>query len=265
MNNTIKNSEFRDIKYILTSTMRTKLLISLKECGKNLEALRNDIPKPSATILHGLKELENMHYVKKVNKSYYLTSNGELLTVNLLKLIENWYTINKNEIFWNNHCLDDIPNESIRNLFQIKDAECITSTNTDLTKALTTYMEIISKSTKLKIILPIFSETHLNIITDLVEKENLEKIEILTTKTILESIETNALFKKRLKSDKINVKLLKKEVNLFLTCSNECIAMNLFFKDGHFDDSQLLISKSEKGQKWGDNLFEYYERESLEA
>ena len=89
MNKTMKNNEFRDIKYILTSTMRTKLLISLKECGKNLEALRNDIPKPSATILHGLKELENMHYVKKVNKTYHLTSNGELLTINLLKLIEN--------------------------------------------------------------------------------------------------------------------------------------------------------------------------------
>lgn len=206
----MKNNEFRDIKYILTSTMRTKLLISLKECGKNLEALRNDIPKPSATILHGLKELENMHYVKKVNKTYHLTSNGELLTINLLKLIENWYTINKNEIFWNNHCLNDIPIESMRNIFLLKDAECVISTNTDLTKALTTYMEMISKSTNLKIILPIFSETHLNIITDLIEKEDLEKIEILTSETILKSIETNVLFKKRLESDKINVKILKK-------------------------------------------------------
>ncbi|MCQ2972349.1 MAG: transcriptional regulator [archaeon] len=239
----MKNNEFRDIKYILTSTMRTKLLISLKECGKNLEALRNDIPKPSATILHGLKELENMHYVKKVNKTYHLTSNGELLTINLLKLIENWYTINKNEIFWNNHCLNDIPIESMRNIFLLKDAKCVISTNTDLTKALTTYMEMISKSTNLKIILPIFSETHLNIITDLIEKEDLEKIEILTTETILKSIETNVLFKKRLESDKINVKILKKDVNVFLTCCDDYITMNLFFKGGHFDDSQLLISK----------------------
>ena len=98
----------------------------------------------------------------------------------------------------------------MRNIFLLKDAECVISTNTDLTKALTTYMEMISKSTNLKIILPIFSETHLNIITDLIEKEDLEKIEILTTETILKSIETNVLFKKRLESDKINVKILKK-------------------------------------------------------
>ena len=85
----------------------------------------------------------------------------------------------------------------------------------------------------------------MNIITDLIEKEDLEKIEILTTETILKSIETNVLFKKRLESDKINVKILKKDVNVFLTCCDDYITMNLFFKDGHFDDSQLLISKSE--------------------
>ena len=64
MNLTDSKRDFRDIKYILTSSMRTKLLISLYEKGKNLEELRNDIPKPSATILHGLKELEKIKLKK---------------------------------------------------------------------------------------------------------------------------------------------------------------------------------------------------------
>ena len=52
------NEEFRNVKYILTSSMRTKLLLAVYEDSKNLEELRIELKKPSATILHGLKELE---------------------------------------------------------------------------------------------------------------------------------------------------------------------------------------------------------------
>ena len=112
-----ENHEFKNIKYILTSTMRTKLIISIYEKEKNLEELRNELKKPSATILHGLKELENLNFVKKINKNYSLTSNGYLLAVNMLKLIENWYSINKNEIFWNRHDLKCIPKDLLKKLF----------------------------------------------------------------------------------------------------------------------------------------------------
>ena len=66
----IKNElkeEYQGIKYILTSTMRTKLLLSIYNESKNLDDLRIELEKPSATILHGLKELENLNFVKKVH------------------------------------------------------------------------------------------------------------------------------------------------------------------------------------------------------
>ena len=53
------NDEYQNVKYILTSSMRTKLLLVLYEHSKKLEDIRKDLKKPSATILHGLKELEN--------------------------------------------------------------------------------------------------------------------------------------------------------------------------------------------------------------
>ena len=77
----IKNDlkeEYQGIKYILTSTMRTKLLLSIYNESKNLDDLRIELEKPSATILHGLKELETLNFVKKVQKYYQLTSNGYL-------------------------------------------------------------------------------------------------------------------------------------------------------------------------------------------
>ena len=63
------NDEYQNVKYILTSGMRTKLLLSLYEHSKKLEEIRNDLKKPSATILHGLKELENKNLIRKIQKN----------------------------------------------------------------------------------------------------------------------------------------------------------------------------------------------------
>lgn len=106
--------EFSGIKYILTSGMRSKLLLTIYEYPKNLDDLRNELKKPSATILHGLKELENNNLVRKVQKYYELTSNGYLITTNMIKLIENWYAVNKSKLFWNNHDLSGIPEDVLK-------------------------------------------------------------------------------------------------------------------------------------------------------
>ena len=38
------------------------------------------------------------------------------------------------------------------------------------------------------------------------------------------------------------------------------MSLTLFFKDGHYDDSQILIDKSQEGMKWG-NLLYYHTNE----
>ena len=221
--------------------MRTKLIISIYEKEKNLEELRNELKKPSATILHGLKELENLNFVKKINKNYSLTSNGYLLAVNMLKLIENWYSINKNEIFWNRHDLKCIPKDLLKKLYQLKNSYCINSTNDDLSKAL-----------------PIFSEIHIENLLNLVEKGIINNLSLITREEIIKSINEHPKFKEILNLNNVKVTTLNLPINIFLTCSDEFISLTLFFKDGHYDDSQLLIDRSEEGATWGESLFEYY-------
>lgn len=255
----MNEKQYKDMKYILTSTMRTKLIISIYEKSKNLEDLRNELEKPSATILHGLKELENLNYVKKLNKYYSLTSNGYLLAVNMVKLIENWYSIDRNKVFWDNHSLEYIPESSMKNLYQLKNAECITSTNNDLSKALTTYINLISDCRELKIILPIFSEIHLNKIIELSNQGKLTSLELITTPEIADSIESKPLYSNALKdNENVKISILNQNTNIYLTVCEKFMSMNLFFKDGHFDDSQLLLDESEEGIEWGNNLFEHY-------
>jgi predicted transcriptional regulator len=255
------NREYRDIKYILTSGMRTKLLLSLYNIPKNLDDLRRDLTKPSATILHGLKELETINLVKKAHKCYELTSNGYLLTTNMIKLIENWYALGKSEHFWDDHDLSDLPEDVLKNVYLLKDANYINSTTSDLSLAFNHYIKAISKSSEIRIILPIYSENHFKHIIDLLNNGKLEKLELIISEEIFNSISCNKLFKEKL-IDNMNVKItvIKRRIKIFLTYSKEFMSLTLFFKDGHYDDSQILIAEDENAKKWASSLWNNYRK-----
>jgi predicted transcriptional regulator len=241
--------------------MRTKLLLSLYNIPKNLDDLRRDLTKPSATILHGLKELETINLVKKAHKCYELTSNGYLLTTNMIKLIENWYALGKSEHFWDDHDLSDLPEDVLKNVYLLKDANYINSTTSDLSLAFNHYIKAISKSSELRIILPIYSENHFKHIIDLLNNGKLEKLELIISEEIFNSISCNKLFKEKL-IDNMNVKItvIKRRIKIFLTYSKEFMSLTLFFKDGHYDDSQILIAEDENAKKWASSLWNNYRK-----
>ena len=251
--------EFSGIKYILTSGMRSKLLLAIYDNPKNLDELRNVIKKPSATILHGLKELETSNLVKKTNKQYQLTSNGYLITTNMIKLVENWYAINKSKVFWNNHDLSDIPDEVLKNVYLLKDAEYVNSTTSDLSNAFNAYLKLISKAKDLKIILPIYSEKYLKHLIKLLSENRLESLELTLNEEILDSMKENTSLKESIiENEKVKIKCIKRKIKVFLTVSDEFMSLTLFFKDGHYDDSQILIAYDQNALKWAMNLIDYY-------
>lgn len=251
--------EFSGIKYILSSGMRTRLLLCIYDTPKNLDVLRQDLKKPSATILHGLKELENINLVKKVKKSYELTSNGYLLTTNMIKLIENWYSVSKSKDFWNNHDLTSIPEDLLKNIYLLKDADCVSSTTSNLSNAFNAYLKLISDAKRLKIILPIYSENHFNYLMELLEKDKLESLDLVINERILNSLKNHDVFSQKiLHNEKVHVKRLNKDLRIFLTYSERFMSLSLFFNDGHYDDSQILIARDENALKWASTLIKYY-------
>lgn len=253
--------EFSGIKYILTSKMRSKLLLSLYQEPKKLEKLRKELKKPSATILHGLKELETINLVKKFQKTYELTSNGFLLTTNMIKLIENWNSVNKSKMFWNNHDISQIPEEMLKNIYLLKDAEYVNSTTSNLSNAFNTYINLISTAKNLKIILPIYSENHLKYFIGLLRKNKLDSLNLIINKKILNSIEKNDMLTKYiLENEKVNITCINEELKIFLTCSDDFMSLTLFFNDGHYDDSQILIAKDKNAIKWGSTLLNFIKK-----
>ncbi len=253
--------EFSGIKYILTSGMRSRLLLAVYENPKNLDELRKELRKPSATILHGLKELETINLIRKVQKYYELTSNGFLLTTNMVKLIENWYALNKNKLYWNSQDLTGIPDKFLKEIYLLKNAEYVTSTTSDLSNAFNTYIKFISNAKTLKIILPIYSENHFKHLIKLLNDNKLKKLELIVSEEILDSIKENDLFKRELiNNNKVKIRCVKKRLKIFLTYSDDFMSLTLFFKDGHYDDSQILIAEDKNALKWAENLLRNFAR-----
>ena len=60
-----KYDDFITVRFLLASKMRPLLLLLLSEHEHDLNAFREELDKPSASILHGLKELERIHLIKK--------------------------------------------------------------------------------------------------------------------------------------------------------------------------------------------------------
>ncbi|WP_054835324.1 winged helix-turn-helix domain-containing protein [Methanobrevibacter arboriphilus] len=263
--NDVKSNEiFINIKHILTSTLRTRLLICLFSGKKDLKSLRNDLGKPSTSILHGIKELDKLNLIKKEKKNYGLSSNGTMLAMNIIKLIQNIYSINNNSHFWDSHCIKDIPYESLKKIHLIQNAKSIRSSENDLAKTSKEYISLVSKSKDIKVLLPIFSSIHLDaLLKSLNDGSNLE---LIASKNILEFIRDNGYGgekfssfvkdnnmnnNKNNKNNSLKIWELSKEFKLFLSSGNNFLSLGLFSDDGYYDDSIMLLDNTKEGINWG--------------
>ena len=153
-----KYVDFLTVRFLLASKMRPLLLLLLSDKEYDLNDFREELNKPSASILHGLKELERINLIKKNFKKYSLSSKGVLCSASLKKLFKDLYIFEINRDFWLNHSIESIPIESFKNTYLLKDSVFVESDEHNLSKSFTQYLELLSNCGNMEIILPIFLE-----------------------------------------------------------------------------------------------------------
>ena len=66
--------------------------------------------------------------------------------------------------------------------------------------------------------------------------------------------------KKSLLEDKrVEIIEIYDDPKIFLTFSKDFMTLTLFFKDEHYDDSQIIVDKHKSAIRWGKELFKFYE------
>ena len=259
----IKNSEvFKDIKFILTSELRTKILISLYSSEKSLKSIQEEIDKPLTALSHGVRQLKKIELIKKEEKIYNLSSNGKILAANIIKLIENTHFINDNRDFWKCHKISDIPERLLKQIHYIHNARHVDCENGFYSENSEEFSELVSKSRKVKILTPIFFDVHLKMVLNNLNSHG--TLELITTEEILDFMRIHGHGNKllSLKQD-IDIKVWKfpKDFELFLSSSDNFLSLGLFSNE-YYDNSSILLDESKNGVRWGLDLFEHFKKDS---
>lgn len=261
---TNRYGDFLAVRFLLASKIRPKLLLLLHNSNNDLNGFRMNLDKPSASILHGLKELESANLIKKDFKYYSLTSKGILCATSLEKLFEDLYIFQSNKDFWLNHSIESIPPESFKNAYLLKDSVFIESDEQNLSKSRMKILDLLSRCKDMKIILPIFIDEHLELILENLENGN--NLVLITNEQVLSSLKKSHYYDELLdysKKGQVSIRKVDDDLKLFLTTCDNGMALNLFFIDGFFDNSCCIFNENTDGIKWANFLFQKYIEKSI--
>ena len=259
-------NDFLTVRFLLASKMRPLLLLLLSDRAYDLNDFREELDKPSASILHGLKELERINLIKKNFKKYSLSSKGVLCSASLKKLFKDLYIFEINRDFWLNHSIESIPSESFKNTYLLKDSVFVESDEHNLSKSFTKYLELLSNCGNMEIILPIFLEEHLEIILE--NLENGDNLLLITNEEVLSSLKKSKYYDDLIDFSKKGQVIIRKvdyDLKIFLTICDDFMSLSLFFKDGLFDNSCFILNEHSDGIKWARILFKKFSENSIRA
>ena len=107
--------------------------------------------------------------------------------------------------------------------------------------------------------LPIYSENHLKHLIRLLKNGNLKQLTLLINTEIFQTITKSRYLKKSLiENEKVKIIETDENFKIFLTFCRDFMTLTLFFKDNHYDDSQMLIGKDKNALKWAQIIYSKY-------
>ena len=237
-----------DLKFITSSDIRVKIIISLKEGQKKLGDLKDEIHMRSSSILHNMSQLESRNLIIREFQSYSLSPTGKMIAIILIDIVDSFSLIKKHQDFWLNHEINEIPEDLIGKLDCLGDFKIVEYSLKDF-QGQFILKELLLKSKVIKgIISPLIIYDELSVVP---KKEDIHLI--LANNNLnedIENLEDTATIE--------NIKLWKinDDLKLFLIVADNFILLNLpSLKD---DSSSYIMNKTEKSIQWGNELFNYY-------
>ncbi len=255
--------DYPDVKFLLASKVRTKIMISLQDNSLKLENIRYLTQITSSTILHGINQLIEKNLIEKNGEYYFLTSKGTILSLKIIDFLKQLNTINSCHDFWQTHQIKELPHQLLQNIEVFHDAQLIESTKANIGNPFTTYLEMISNSDKFKAILPIFFPRHLDAIKFLLKNDC--NVEMIVTPEIYQVL-LKQLGKNELKNyiHKGLLRLWKfhSSLEFALMFSKNFIILGLFLLNGEYDPSKLVLTHDQEAMVLGNNIFNHYLQKS---
>lgn len=248
-----------DVKFLVASHVRMKILLSLQDGPKKLGYLREATGIASSTLIHGLRQLEEKKWLIRRGDNSHLTSKGKVVLLNLIKLMEKLETFDMQLNFWKNHNLNGIPLELQKDIDALRESYLVEVTLDNLEEPFTRYMQMLSEAKNMNAVLPVFFSRHTDAIHRILLKGGTAKLILADDifKQFMETFDLNE-FKKYIKSEDLEILVISDNLEIACVVSDTFVSLGLFFEDGLYDTSRLLMGHDNEALRWGDKLFQYY-------
>ena len=243
---------------ILRSEIKTNILLNLYKKKMTLTELRAEVGSRDTTILHALKDLEDLKLTDKFERKYMLTTLGIMEAVILQGYSITTETLSKFRDFWLQHEIKTIPPQLQRRIGDLYDSILIKNESSELAKVHENFLKILQNSKRIKGISPIFHPEFIETFNHLLRKGAV--VELILTNQVFEKIIENAeldLIKKYIIKEKLKILLIDSS-GLALTVTDNAFSLGLFTLTGEYDYRTDLISYTPEARRWGEELFQHY-------
>ncbi|MCD6513163.1 MAG: DUF1724 domain-containing protein [Thermoplasmata archaeon] len=247
------------LRFITTSGVRIKMMISLLERPKASGELKDELETSTSTVIHAARDLEKEKLIIEGANGFELTNTGRIVALKTMEYIKSFGVVKKFDNFWVTHDLSDIPDDLLLRIGELADSKIITDTPTDLLRGLSLYFKLVRKAKQMYGISSIFHPKF----PDMIEKLANRGVEMkfIVTPMIFKTL-SGEKYGKRLKAltekENFELRLYDRELKLAFTVTDFVLSFALYFTDGNFDSATDLLSYNKEAIKWGRDLFRYY-------
>ena len=246
----------------IRSELKQKIILSLLSGEKKLSELKAEVETRETSILHVLKEFENLNLTTKTSGTYNLTSLGIIEAQICQNVIATADVIEKFKDFWLTHDIKPIPQHLTSRLGALKDSTLIRTEKTELGQVYINFLQILMTSKRVTGISPIFHPDYVPVIEQLLSQGN--NVDLILTNAVLNKTLSTAhldQLKKNFAEGTLKI-YLNEEIRVALTVTDKNFSLGLFTLDGSYDDNMDLISIDPKAIQWGEELFQNKLKES---
>ncbi|MDR1993108.1 MAG: DUF1724 domain-containing protein [Nitrososphaerota archaeon] len=239
----------------LKSDLKLGIIISLLGSKKKLSELAKDTRTRETTILHILKELEQLGLTVKSDGTYQLTPLG-ILEAHICKgCSRSLDVLKKHKEFWLTHDTSVIPPVLINNIGALDEAVLVKTGEVDLEKVLENFISIVASSKVIAGVSPVFHPDYITVFEELINRNC--KVELIVTSKVLAKIQTHPNHERLenfIAEGKIGL-YLNDSLRFALTVTDKYVSFGLFNLSGTYDSSVDLICSGEEALEWGNQMF----------
>lgn len=268
---------------IFLSEKRKNILLLLKEGAKSSEEIKNAFDFPWKSMIPQIKKLVELGLVVQTEGMYSLSEMGTIIATNMQFLLNTLKIYDENREFWSEHDLSSIPFRLLTRIGELGQCRVLKPDISQIFKVQEDIVKHMLASSRIMVLVSAAHPAYHLACLEFIEKKI--DVTVILTEPVFESIRIDCLSESDTAFSDISVLKMdlseyKKEIQLFLNCENShffvsdgkkkpmmlivtdrIFALSLLDKCGRVDRN-YIVSFEPVALKWGEELFEYYKKNS---